>query len=123
MTRLTRRNPDGGINVEGMTAALDKLAAYEDAEEQGRLARLPCKVGDMLWSFINSPRRTVYSLTISEIRMCANSDGIFAEMSALVTGMNWGVMEHIRPDDVGKTLFRTRAEAEAALQARNGGGA
>lgn len=25
--------------------ALDKLAAYEDAEEQGLLLRLPCKVG------------------------------------------------------------------------------
>lgn len=26
--------------------AADKLAAYEDAEEQGLLVRLPCKVGD-----------------------------------------------------------------------------
>lgn len=26
--------------------AVDKLAAYEDAEEQGRLMILPCKVGD-----------------------------------------------------------------------------
>lgn len=34
MTRLTRRNPDGGINVEGMTAALEKLAAYEEGVEQ-----------------------------------------------------------------------------------------
>ena len=27
---------------------LEKLAAYEDAEEQGLLVRLPCKVGDTL---------------------------------------------------------------------------
>lgn len=29
--------------------AADKLAAYEDAEEQGRLVILPCKVGDVVW--------------------------------------------------------------------------
>lgn len=29
--------------------ALDKLAAYEDAEEQGRHVKLPCKVGDTVY--------------------------------------------------------------------------
>lgn len=29
--------------------AVDKLAAYEDAEEQGRLVILPCKVGSHVW--------------------------------------------------------------------------
>lgn len=127
--RLTRRDPDGGISVRDLPAALEKLAAHEDTEAEGRLVRLPCKVGDMLWSFIDSPQRTVYSLTISEIRMRDKGDGFFTEMSALVTGFGWGTMEHIRPDDIGSTLFYTRAEAEAALQVRNaalkgnGGGA
>lgn len=117
--RLTRRDPDGGIRVDDLPAALEKLAELEDAEEQGRLVRLPCKVGDMLWSFMDSPQRTVYSVTISEIRMSDKGDGFFTEMSALVTGFGWGTMEHIRPNDVGKTLFYTRAEAEAVLKARN----
>ena len=29
--------------------ALNRLAEYEDMEEQGLLLRLPCKVGDTLW--------------------------------------------------------------------------
>lgn len=29
--------------------ALDKLAHYEDLEEQGRLIELPCAVGDTVW--------------------------------------------------------------------------
>ncbi len=29
---------------------IERLAAYEDAEEQGRLVVLPCKVGDLVWS-------------------------------------------------------------------------
>ncbi|MBQ7491213.1 MAG: hypothetical protein IJT76_01235 [Clostridia bacterium] len=29
--------------------AINRLAAYEDAEEQGRLVVLPCKVGDTVY--------------------------------------------------------------------------
>ena len=29
--------------------ALNKLAEYEDAEEQGLFVQLPCKVGDTVW--------------------------------------------------------------------------
>lgn len=58
--RLTRRNPDGGISVEDLPAALEKLAAYEDAEAEGRLARLPCKPGDVIYSRWNwcLPKKT-----------------------------------------------------------------
>lgn len=49
--RLTKRNADGiacsakpfEISTFNM---VEKLAAYEDAEEHGRLVMLPCKVGD-----------------------------------------------------------------------------
>jgi hypothetical protein len=47
--RLTRRDIDGfpmlAKNIDYKTL-LDRLAAYEDADEQGRLVMLPCKVGD-----------------------------------------------------------------------------
>lgn len=33
----------------GLEKALEKLADYEDLEEQGLLARLPCKVGDIIY--------------------------------------------------------------------------
>lgn len=33
--------------------ALEKLATYEDLEEQGLLVRLPCKVGDTLYCIDN----------------------------------------------------------------------
>ena len=36
--------------------ALKKLVAYEDAEEQGRLVILPCKVGDIVWFCIPERR-------------------------------------------------------------------
>ena len=41
MNRLTERNKSGGITVRDMPAALAKLAELEDAEQEGRLVRLP----------------------------------------------------------------------------------
>ena len=52
MERLTERMenvPDGESNVwvknHDYIKASEKLAEYEDLEEQGLLVRLPCKVG------------------------------------------------------------------------------
>lgn len=36
-------------NCDEGYCAMEKLAAYEDAEEQGLLLRLPCKVGDTVY--------------------------------------------------------------------------
>ena len=63
MERLTQRLADGtaytgaliNASIKGVTyptyigKAADKLAEYEDAEEQGLLLRLPCKIGDTVY--------------------------------------------------------------------------
>lgn len=62
MERLTQRENDRLIMVkqdngeyipaywdEDNFKAIKKLAAYEDLEEQGLFARLPCKVGDIVY--------------------------------------------------------------------------
>lgn len=59
MERLTERNPswiDDEMweracepDCEEIDAVYRKLKAYEDAEEQGLLLRLPCKVGDTVY--------------------------------------------------------------------------
>lgn len=36
-------------NCEEGYCAMEKLADYEDAEEQGRLVILPCKIGDTIY--------------------------------------------------------------------------
>lgn len=57
MERLTERIddvPDGesGVWVKNhdYILAAEKLADYEDLEEQGRLIKLPCKVGDTVYA-------------------------------------------------------------------------
>ena len=64
MERLTERNPlwiDDELweracepDCEEIDAVYRKLKDYEDAEEQGLLLRLPCKVGDTVW-VVTSP--------------------------------------------------------------------
>lgn len=56
MERLTERMenvPDGESNVwvknHDYIKASEKLAEYEDLEEQGLFVRLPCKVGDLVF--------------------------------------------------------------------------
>lgn len=55
MERLTERVYDGLIIIkqdsgdEGNYKAADKLATYEDLEEQGLLVRLPCLIGTTVW--------------------------------------------------------------------------
>lgn len=71
----------------------DKLCAYEDAEEQGLLIRLPCKVGD-----------TYYCIT----RQCGSA-------RVEETKLRYQYIETaIR--GLGKWAFPTREEAEAALK-------
>lgn len=55
MERLTERVYDGLIIIkqdsgdEGNYKVADKLATYEDLEEQGLLVRLPCPIGTTVW--------------------------------------------------------------------------
>ena len=64
MKRLTKRNGDGySLNHENcpkqgdcydsadcVAVLVERLAAYEDAEEKGLLVRLPCKIGSTIYT-------------------------------------------------------------------------
>ena len=88
----------------------EKLRDYEDLEEQGLLLKLPCKVGD-----------TVYSITrdfISEYNIrnfiCYDNGNIFFDWKC-VKGIYLNIKGfHI--DDIGKTVFLTKEAAEKALE-------
>ena len=51
MERLTQRSFDGTVHATrvGYYDIIEKLASYEEAEDQGLLLRLPCKVGDTIY--------------------------------------------------------------------------
>lgn len=91
-----------------------QIAAYEDAEEQGLLVRLPCKVGD-----------TVYAPTRSFVSEFRVSQFDFAGYEKSSLWVEWHLtkgitgnfrLDGIRASEIGKTVFLTREEAEAALK-------
>lgn len=88
--------------------AADKLAAFEEAEDQGRLVILPVKAGD-----------TVYQL---RDKKHALGVGVHPRHISCVCvyGNDWIAMHQgdkpCAKKDLGKTWFLTREEAEAALK-------
>lgn len=99
MGRLTQRVRNHVIlNDDGTsyTEALEKLAEYEDLEEQGRLKKLPCRIGDKAYIIIDHK--------------------IFEEK--LVEAVIWYRTEYYGFDEslVGQDLFFTREGAEEALR-------
>ncbi len=91
--------------------AIVRLAAYEDAEEQGRLVMLPVKPGDYLYRKYNSGMQvyTVYNVQVREDHFGINV--IQEEPPTL-----YPFCDYINGRDIGKTVFLTREEAEAAMK-------
>lgn len=127
MERLTERydiTPDGESDVwvkqHDYISAARKLCDYEDLEEQGLLARLPCKVGDDAY-IIQSP--PIYGLNI--FYGCKNVNRVYHHYIESITfaGSHWYAtsrneyMEKVLNDTAfGTTWFLTREEAEKKLE-------
>lgn len=91
---------DKYTNCDGGYCAIEKLSAYEDAEEQVLLIRLPCKVGSNIYRITDDG---VDVAVCREIRVA--DEEMYIES---VTLCDW-----ISFDEIGKTVFLTEAEAEA----------
>lgn len=118
MERLTRRSANGtGVYAtpsgepvkweDNRHNVLQKLTEYEDLEEQGRLIKLPCKVGDTVYVIVgkNISVQKIQRATIDsemKIEFCTKRRG-FALFN------------------IGKTVFLTKSEAEAKLKELKGG--
>lgn len=128
MERLTRRSANGtGVYAtpsgepvkweNNRHNVLQKLADYEDLEEQGRLIKLPCKVGDIVWDN-DYGRPCAYTITAFSFGECeeytcepaTTKEAVFyyANSSGSITGS-------FAESEIGKTVFFTKSEAEAKL--------
>nr|DAO63470.1 MAG TPA: hypothetical protein [Caudoviricetes sp.] len=98
---------------------LEELKSYKEAEEQGLLVRLPCKVRDIVWE------------------LCLCDDGNYKIFPMIVkTISEYGTLRQVKKDitiwniyaesdytymyksfaDFGKTVFSTKEEAEKKLE-------
>ena len=92
--------------VIGECGGLDRLRELAEADKEGRVVVLPCKVGDGLWTFCSHPVEQVYSFTVTSISTLNGR-----------TMLNTSRCGVIDARDVGKTVFLTHKEAEKALEA------
>ena len=106
--RTTKGEAMGDSSVADIGDVLEKLAEYEDLEEQGLLLRLPCKVGDTVFKL----KRHNYcpvgicrkDISCSECR--ANTPFGIVERKFKLNELK----------EIGKTVFLTKEEAEQKLK-------
>ena len=87
----------------------NRLRELAEADKDGRVVVLPCRQGDELWTYCNHPVKRVSSFTVSDVSTLNGR-----------TVLNTLGLGTIRPEDIGKTVFLTREEAEKALQEMEG---
>ncbi len=85
----------------------EKLATYEDLEEQGLLVRLPCKIGEKLWCIINGK--------INELRVYRFDMPAFGTTDIAFRYADGFQLKRF-VGNLGKTVFLTREEAEKKLE-------
>lgn len=88
---------------------ISRLVELAEADKDGRVVVPPCRQGDELWTYCNYPVKRVYSFTVSDVSTLNGR-----------TVLNTLGLGTIRPEDIGKTVFLTREEAEKALQEMEG---
>lgn len=92
--------------VSAFGVAAERLRELAEADKDGRVVVLPCRVGDWLWTFCSYPVEQVYSFTVTDISTLNGR-----------TMLNTSRCGVIDARAVGKTVFLTREEAEKALEA------
>ena len=113
MKRLTIWNDgqaitDPEIRKNGHKRCMNKLAEYEDLEEQGLLLKLPCNIGDVVYYFkrLNDGKNTIVIKEFKIHMFSFTNSGLF-------------IIDHFRhsicTDLLNETVFLTKAEAEEAL--------
>lgn len=106
-------------NYKQIAEYLEELKSYKEAEEQGLLVRLPCRVGDIVWE------------------LCLCDDGNYKIFPMIVkTISEYGTLRQVEKDitiwniyaesdytymyksfaDFGKTVFSTNEEAVKKLE-------
>ncbi len=113
MKRLTRVDEDGTVLCIGCVEekecngdclscqhdidAIEKLAEYEDLEEQGKLIRLPCKIGDTVW--------------------CLEEDGCVGYVFIAMSGEHYIVSaDYVHCDDIYEQLEEMEDDTENGFE-------
>ena len=102
----------------GIYQAIQKLAEYEDLEEQGLLLRLPCKIGDTIWDN-DCGKPCAYTITGFSFGTGENFIDEPVSLKEIVyyySNYNGSITGSFAVSIIGETIFLTKAEAEQKLK-------
>lgn len=134
MERLTERidnAPDGESGVwvkqHDYISAAEKLADYEDTEEQGRMIVFPCNKGDKIYEFYRecvecrleageTPEDIISMRRVLHFGYDGDESYIYASQALPVRLFNNDEPFCIPVSEMGKTIFLSYEEAEAKLK-------
>ena len=106
-------------NMWAMADLRERLKRYEDAEEQGLLLRLPCKIGDALYRVNKDAKEPVIAMRALQVYVKQlHKDRTVIRIDAI----NDNDMDEscYFLEDIGKKVFLTRKEAENKLKEMEG---
>lgn len=105
---------DAMINLaaQALGVEADRLCELAEADKDGRVVVLPCKVGDVVYGFHNN-RQTILPMVVKWIETNADRWTVAAQYTPMAP-------KFYKLSDFGKTVFLTREEAEKALQEMEG---
>lgn len=106
-------------NLWAMANLRETLKKYEDLEEQGRLIKLPCKVGDKIFLDFAGFGKDIDKFTVKDFHLDCFEDGetiLFCDYESNDKTLSG----QIDVMEFGKTVFLTKSEAEAKLKELRG---
>ena len=103
-------------NCKTIDDVIDKLAQYEELEEQGRLVKLPCNVGDTVYAIgFNNNKPIIYESVVLRILITEK------EIVFNVKVDEFEINSQLKQSMFDRTVFLTKSEAEAKLKELRGG--
>ena len=109
--------PCGENSYDYKNLLIEKLGKYEDLEEQGRLIKLPCKVGNTVYRYVEE-KGCVLEYTVWNISMSAyESGGIDIVIEGCAESEDEVEDEFsLSLIDFKNEFFNTKSEAEQKLK-------
>ena len=119
---FSERYIKSNIDSWSIAQCLRKLQTYENAEEEGLLMKLPCKVGDVVYltnHIICETRKIPLKCVVDEF-IFDKDNRCYAVLSGAMSFYAMRRFEAIDVNKFGLTVFLTKEEAEQALAEMKG---
>lgn len=100
----------------------EQIKEYQQLEEQGRLLKLPCKVGDTVWDN-DCGRPCAYTITAFSFGECEEyicEPVTTKEVVFYYTNSSGSITGSFAESEIGKSVFLNKSEAEAKLKELRG---